>query len=259
MAYENVLTEKSGHVATVWLNRPASLNPLSGAHLEEIGSAVMEMDSDPEVRAIVLAGKGRAFSAGADLKELAGSTAGDPNAARGRPNVGHRALRALHDARAITIAAAQGYAVGGGLSLVMAADLSVAAEGTVFFIPEVDLGLPYFWGSAALLVEAVGLRKAKELILSCDRVDAAEALKLGILNQVVPADRLLEEARALAERVAAKPPVAVQEVKKMSNQGLFLRLEEYEQAEDGEIMFRALSDRAPNPHREQLLREKVKS
>ena len=258
MAYANVLTEKKGAVATVWLNRPASLNPLSGAHLEEIGSAVMEMDADPQVKVIVLAAKGRAFSAGADLKELAAGAAGDPAEARTRPNLGHRALRSLYDARAITVGAAQGYAVGGGLSLIMACDLRLAAKGAVFFIPEVDLGLPYFWGSTPLLVEAVGLCKAKELILTCDRIDADEALKLGLINRVVPADRLMEETYAFAEKIASKPPVALREVKKMSHTGLFRRLEEYDAKEDGEIMFRSLSDRTPNPHREKLLREKVK-
>jgi enoyl-CoA hydratase/carnithine racemase len=257
MAYAHVVTETSGHVATVWLNRPQSLNPLSAAHLEEIGSAVLEMDADPDVRVIVLAGKGRAFSAGADLKELAGRTDDDPNQVGSRPNLGHRALCALHQARSITIAAVQGYAVGGGLSLVMACDLRLVAEGTVLFIPEVDLGLPYFWGSTPLLIEAVGLCKAKELILTCDRIDAQEALRLGLINRVVSPDGLMDETYALAEKIAAKPPVAVQEVKKMSNQGQFMRLGEYDPDEDGEIMCRALSDRTPNPHREQLLREKL--
>jgi enoyl-CoA hydratase/carnithine racemase len=258
MAYANVVTEKKGAVGTVWLNRPAVLNPLSAAHLEEIGSAVSEVDADPHVKVIVLAGKGRAFSAGADLKELSASAAGDPGEARTRPNLGHRALRSLYDARSITVGAAQGYAVGGGLSLIMACDLRLAAKGAVFFIPEVDLGLPYFWGSTPLLVEAVGLCKAKELILTCDRIDADEALHLGLINRVVPANRLIEETYALAERIASKPPVALREVKKMSHTGLFRRLEEYDAKEDGEIMFRALSDRTPNPHREGLLRDKLK-
>jgi enoyl-CoA hydratase len=125
------------------------------------------------------------------------------------------------------------------------------------FIPEVDLGLPYFWGSTPLLIEAVGLCKAKELILTCDRIDAQEALRLGLINRIVSPDGLMDETYALAEKIAAKPPVAVQEVKKMSNQGQFMRLGEYDPDEDGEIMCRALSDRTPNPHREQLLREKL--
>ena len=258
MPYDDVLCEKKEHVATVWLNRPEKLNPLSRRHLEEIGAAVEEMDADPEIRVIVLAGKGRAFSAGADFSDLGKLSGARAPSSSTPPHPGAGVLRTLHGARSITIAAVQGYAIGGGLSLVMACDLRLAAEGTVFFIPEVDLGVPYFWGSTALLVEAVGLCKAKELILTCDRFSAEQALEFGLLNRVVPADQLLPDTFELADQISKKAPVVIEEVKKMSNGWLFRRLEELEPGEEARILARVLSESQPNPYRENLLKEKTR-
>jgi enoyl-CoA hydratase/carnithine racemase len=245
MSYENVIVEKRGHVSTIWLHRPASLNALSSAHLEEIATAAAELDADPEVRVIVLAGKGRAFTAGVDVKELAAAVAGQPDAAAVDPSAGHRTLRALHDARAITLAAVHGYVVGGGVSLLLACDLRLAAEGAALMIPEVDMGAPYLWGSTLLLVEAVGLSKAKELMLTGDRVGAEEAQALGLVNRVVPAERLMQKAYALAERIASKPAGAIEAVKRMSHEGLFARLDQYEVAREAELLNAALTSGAP--------------
>lgn len=254
MPYQNVIVEQKGPVATVWLHRPAALNALSGAHLEEIASAVAALDADREVRVIALAGKGRAFTSGVDVKEIAAAVAGESDAVGVDPTAGHRTLRALREARAITIAAVHGYVVGGGVSLLLACDLRLAADGAVLMIPEVDMGVPYLWGSALLLVEAVGLAKAKELMLTCDRIGAEEARALGLLNRVVPAEQLMEETRALAERIAAKPAGAVEAVKRMSHEGLFARLEDYEVAQETDLLRAALASGAPQRYLAQKIR-----
>jgi enoyl-CoA hydratase/carnithine racemase len=257
MPYENVIVEREGPVATVWLHRPAALNALSRAHLEEIASAVTALDADPEVRVIALAGKGRAFTAGVDVKELAAAVAGELEAVGIDPSAGHRTLRALREARAITIAAVHGYVVGGGVSLLLACDLRLAAEGAFLMIPEVDMGVPYLWGSALLLVEAVGLAKAKELMLTGDRIGAEEARALGLVNRVVPAAHLMRETQTLAERIAAKPAGAVEAVKRMSHDGLFARLEDYEVAQEVELLKAARASGAPQRYLAQKVRREA--
>jgi enoyl-CoA hydratase/carnithine racemase len=196
-------------VALVVFERRAAFNALSFELLDELATTLERLDEDGRVRCIVLTGGGtRAFAAGADIRELAAQTPetileGDGFAAWGRiDRIGLPIVAAIH-----------GYALGGGCELAMACDLIVAGDDAVFGQPEIDLGIIPGAGGTQRLVRAIGKARAMELILTGRRFDAAEAERLGLVTSVVPAERTLEAAIDLAERIAAKAPLAVRAAK----------------------------------------------
>jgi enoyl-CoA hydratase/carnithine racemase len=164
-----VTVERQGAVAIIWLNRPDVLNAFSLAVNSALITALEEADQDETVGAMVLAGRGCAFSAGADRELLAQLEHAGRAQRVAALELGARVTHAMLHAETPIIAAVQGYAVGGGLSLALAADIVLAAEGTVFFIPEVELGVPYLWGSTPMLAASLGMHRARNLVLSCDR------------------------------------------------------------------------------------------
>jgi enoyl-CoA hydratase/carnithine racemase len=213
MAYQTLLVEQTGPIAYVWLNRPQRLNALDATTLEEIAAAFTELRARFEIQVIVFGGRGRSFCAGADRKDpparvAAGSGAG-PRERRYAAQVGRRALQAIEDSEAVTVARLHGHVIGGGVLLALSCDLRIAADDTLFHIPEVDLGIPLTWGGAPRLAREVGSARAKELILLCDRFDAAAAERYGAVNRVVPAAQLDAAVDDWAQRLAAKPPWAV--------------------------------------------------
>ena len=193
-----------GAVGLLLLDRPDKLNPLGATTLSEIIDGAAWFDTRPEVKAVVVAGAGRAFSAGADLAAFTGVPDADGTAPREAADLGRRMADAVEAMRAVTVAAVHGHCIGGGLVLAAACDLRVAAEDTVFAIPEVDLGIPLAWGGIPRLVREIGPAMTRELVMTCRRFGAAEARALGLLNRVVAPDRVREEADALAAEVAAK-------------------------------------------------------
>lgn len=211
--YETLSIEHEGAIARVWLNRPQRLNALSLLALEEIASVFEGLQRQFDTRVVVLGGRGPSFCAGADRKDpparmIKGSGAG----ARERRYVaqtGRRAAEAIERCEAITIARLHGHVIGGGLVLALACDMRVAAQSSEFWIPEVDLGIPLTWGAVPRLVREVGMARAKELILLCDRFDAATADGYGMLNRVVPDDQLDAVVDDMAQRLAAKPEWAL--------------------------------------------------
>ncbi len=213
MTYETLTLEADGSIARIWLDRPEKLNALNARALEEIVAVFDELQRSFATPVVVLGGRGRAFSAGADRGDPPGRLArGSGASARERrwtAQLGRRALEAIERAEAITIARLHGHVVGGGIVLALACDLRVAAVGTSFWIPEVDLGIPLTWGAVPRLAREVGPAKAKELILLCDRFDAATAREIGVVNRVVAEEALDAEVDAWARRLAAKPPWAV--------------------------------------------------
>ena len=219
MAYENFAVERSGAIATVYFNRPEKLNPISGKLLSEMIAVAHELQDDEESRVVILTGKGRSFCAGADIGGLtanAGAQAqrGQSDAARLRAaRLGWRVMDEWERLDQVTIAAVNGFAIGGGLSLAMACDFRIAAAGARIWIPEVALGVPYMWGSITRLINLVGTSKAKEMIMTCDEVTAEEALKIGLVNQVVPLDRLSAAALEFAAKLTSKPPMALRRTK----------------------------------------------
>ena len=214
MAYETLTIEREGPIARVWLNRPERRNALNALALEEVAAAFTELQRSFDTPVVILGGRGQSFCAGADRKDppaarmAVGSGAG-PRERRYASQLGRRALAAIEGLEAITIARLHGHAVGGGLALALACDLRVAAAGTVFHIPEVDLGVPLSWGAVPRLAREVGMARAKELILLCDRFDAATAERYGLLNRVVAEQGLDAVVDDWAQRLAAKPAWAV--------------------------------------------------
>lgn len=219
MSYGTFAVERSGAITTVAFNRPEKLNPINETVMRELIAIARALGDDEDTRVVILTGRGRSFSAGADMAVLAAR--GDAEAMRAStdrqrqraPRLGWRLMDEWQRLDQVTIAAINGFAVGGGLSLAMACDFRIAAAGARLWIPEVRLGLPYMWGSITHLINLVGMAKAKELVMTCDEVTAEQALALGLVNHVVPPDELLAAARTLAEKVLAKPPMAVRRTK----------------------------------------------
>jgi enoyl-CoA hydratase/carnithine racemase len=199
--FETLKLETEGAVGRLTLNRPRKLNPLSTQTLTELVAAARWFDERPDVKVVIVSGAGRAFSAGADLTSFAGP---QEISTRDAADRGREMAEALEGMRAITIAAIQGWCVGGGLILAATCDLRLAAEDTHFSIPEVDLGIPLAWGGIPRLVREIGPALTKEWVLTCRPFGAAEAKAAGFLNRVVPADSLAAAADELAWSLAAK-------------------------------------------------------
>ncbi len=206
--------ETAGPIGRITLARPQKLNPLSTECLLELEAAARWCDAQPGVKVVIVSGEGRAFSAGADLASFSGAGPMDPREAA---DAGRRMAEAIEAMRAVTIARIQGHCVGGGLVLAAACDLRVAAEGTVFSIPEVDLGIPLAWGGIPRLVREIGPALTKELVLTCRPFDAGEALRVGFLNRVVPGDRLVDEVEVLAGSLAGKSALTLTATKRHVN------------------------------------------
>jgi len=212
--FETLLAKVEGAVGELTLNQPAKLNPLSTTALSELIAAARWFDGQAGVKVVVVRGAGRAFSAGADLSTFAGPQPGSPREAADR---GREMAEALENMRALSIAAIQGWCVGGGVVLAAACDLRVAAEDARFSIPEVDLGIPLAWGGIPRLVREIGPALTKELVLTCRPFDASEAKAAGFLNRVVPAEELESTVQELARSLASKASHALSSTKRHVN------------------------------------------
>jgi enoyl-CoA hydratase len=204
-----ITTEAAGGIAVVTLNRPRVRNAINLEVVEGIRAALEALSKDVSTRVLILTGAGRdAFASGADIRELRQRRAAD-------------ALRGINSSLFLeierfpfpTIAAVNGYALGGGCELALACDLRVAGESARFGQPEVGLGIIPAAGATYRLPRIVGSGRAKEMILTGRIIDADEALRIGLVNRVVPDDRVLEEARALAATIASKGPLALRAAK----------------------------------------------
>jgi enoyl-CoA hydratase len=211
-----VRSERRGAVTLLTLDRADALNALDRALLLALEERIAEVDRDESVRALVLTGAGRAFAAGADIAQMRGMT---PTEAEAFSRLGHRVFGALEALRVPTIAAVNGYALGGGCELACACDWIYASEKARFGQPEVNLGILPGFGGTSRLVRRVGLAWAKELVLTGAPVPAEEALRIGLANRVLPQDELLPRALAAGETIAAKGPVAVALAKRVMQEG----------------------------------------
>jgi enoyl-CoA hydratase/carnithine racemase len=212
--FETLRAEVDGAVGHLTLDRPAKLNPLSTQTLTELAEAARWFDGQSEVKVVVVRGAGRAFSAGADLGSFTGPQTVSTREAADR---GRQMADALEQMRAVSIAAIQGWCVGGGLVLAAACDLRVATADARFSIPEVDLGIPLAWGGIPRLVREIGPALTKELVLTCRPFDADEARAAGFLNRVVPGDALEETVLSLARSLAGKASHALVSTKRHVN------------------------------------------
>lgn len=226
MSYETILYEKAGPVVTITLNRPETINALNPQLVAELHQALDGADADPEVRAMILTGAGRGFSAGYDIaRRPDGSSSLDPTGVeiaeflkRWWSIDGNSSQRLLHlwQLSKPVIAAVHGWVMGGGFWYSLAADITIAADNSVFAQPEVR----HVSNTTFLFAALAGWKAAHRYALTGDHMDAAEALRLGLVNEVVPLAELLPRARALAERIAQVPEPSVRLNKAITCHGL---------------------------------------
>ncbi|MBX0329521.1 enoyl-CoA hydratase/isomerase family protein [Oscillochloris sp. ZM17-4] len=203
-----VLTEVSGHIATITLNRPKALNALSPELMDELIAAVEAADADDSIRVLILTGGPKVFAAGADIKAMIESSPMKMHAG----GIIAKWDRIRSCAKPI-IAAVGGYALGGGCELAMMCDIILASESAQFGQPEINIGVIPGAGGTQRLTRAIGPYRAMELILTGEMISAQEAARYGLVNHVCPAESLMGEARRLAEKIASRPPMAVRMAK----------------------------------------------
>jgi enoyl-CoA hydratase/carnithine racemase len=213
MSAERILLDRREAIVTLTLNRPDKLNAIDGAMLDALDRALGEIERAAETRVVVLTGAGRAFSAGADIKEW---TALSPlEFSRGWGLRGHALFDRLSGLAPPVIAAINGIALGGGLELALCADIRIAAAEARLGLPEVTIAALPGWGGTQRLPRLIGAGRAKQMILSGEPIDAARAEAWGLITEVVEADGLAARGRELAERIAANAPISVQTSKRL--------------------------------------------
>ncbi len=217
MSYGTILLEREQGVATITLNRPP-LNPLNGQLFMELGTAVAELAADQATRAVIITGAGeKAFAAGADINEMKNLT---PVEMYHFCRVSTNTYNAIENLGKPTIAALNGLTLGGGCELALACDLRLAADTARIALPEINLGILPGGGGPQRLPRLVGMGRAKELMYLGEMIDAAQAERFGLVNRVVPAADLLKEAREMARKLAAKPPLALSLLKEAVHTGM---------------------------------------
>ena len=218
MSYENVTVSKEEGLGTVTINRPKALNALNTATVRELLSAFDEMAQAPDVKVVILTGGGdRAFVAGADISEMVTYA---PLEAEAFAALGQRLMFRIERLPKPVIAAMHGFALGGGCEIAMACDIRIASDKLKIGQPEVKLGVLPGFGGTQRLARIVGPGKAKEMIFSGDVYDAAEALRTGLVDRVVPFEKLMEETKKLARTIASRGEVAVRLAKDAINAGM---------------------------------------
>jgi 2-(1,2-epoxy-1,2-dihydrophenyl)acetyl-CoA isomerase len=221
-----VVVDRQGEVGTVVLNRPQKLNAFAGEMRDLIGDAVETLAADPTIRAIVITGEGRGFCAGADIDYLNELVAEENARDFQRLLVaGERVVQEIRAAEKPVIAAVNGPAAGGGANLALACDLRIMADTATIGQTFVRIGLHPDWGGTFLLPRLVGVSRALELMWSGRMVGAEEALAIGLVNRVAPAETLREDAMAWARQLASGPPLAVGRVKRALHESLDRDLE----------------------------------
>ena len=214
----HILFEKKGNVAIALIDRPKALNALNSEVLNDLNTLVDTVNADPEIRVLILTGSGeKAFVAGADIGEMSSLSKAEGEAFGKK---GNDVFRKLETLPIPTIAAVNGYALGGGCELSMACDIRICADTAVFGQPETGLGITPGFGGTQRLARLIGPGMAKQLIYSARNIKADEALRIGLVNAVYPAEELMPAAEKLAETIAKNAPIAVRACKKAINEGL---------------------------------------
>lgn len=217
MDFKNLLFKKEGHIGILSINRPDALNALNSQVLDELDSAMDILKEDGEIHVIILTGEGRAFVAGADIKEMKDM---DMFKAREFADKGESVFRKIELMEKPVIAAINGFALGGGCELSMCCDIRIASDKAKFGQPEVGLGIIPGFAGTQRLSRLVGLGRAKELIFTTDMINAEEAYRIGLVNKVVSGDKLMDEALAMAKTINSKGQIAVRFAKTAINLGI---------------------------------------
>jgi len=218
MEFNNIIFEKKDGLAKITLNRPDVLNALDVNTLEELYGAVEDIESDISVRVVVITAMGRAFCTGADLTGIASISPDKPRDYFLR--LWNKVFSAIENISVPVIAAVNGMAYAGGLELVMVCDLAIASEDAKLSDQHANRGLVPGGGASQRLPRLIGIRKAKELLYTGDRIAPAEAERLGLINKAVPADKLEEATSEIVQKLVVKSPMALKAVKKLVNRGM---------------------------------------
>ena len=219
----NLLMEVENEIAVVTINRPKSLNALNSETLAELNTCLAEIEGRTDIKVVILTGSGsKSFVAGADISEMVNAT---PAEGRAMGLLAREAFGRLENMPQVTIAAVNGFALGGGCEISMACDIRVAAENAKFAQPECGLGILPGFGGTQRLARLVGKGRAKEMIFTCDMIDAQDAYRIGLANHVVPQEELLDYFKALAGRIMKNAPYAVSLAKQVINSGADMDLD----------------------------------
>jgi enoyl-CoA hydratase len=221
MDFENIIVEKDGVIAVITLNRPQQLNALSYGLFKDLSLAMQELDRDDQVRVIIVTGGEKVFAAGADIKEMAER---GPFDERLQERLAYRDR--INKISKPIIAAVSGFALGGGCELAMSCDIIIAAENARFGQPEINIGIIPGSGGTQRLTHLVGKHRAMEMMLTGEFMSAADAERFGLVNRVVPLELLMEEAKGVAKKIAAKPALAVKAAKEAILKAANLPLDE---------------------------------
>lgn len=218
MDYQNILVEKEDDIAILYINRPKALNALNKETLLEIKMAISQIAEDQEVKVVIITGSGdKAFVAGADITYMQ-----NMNAVEGREfgKLGQEVFNLIESIEKPVIAAVNGFALGGGCELAMSCDFRIASDKAKFGQPEVTLGITPGFGGTQRLPRLVGMGMAKQLLFSGEMIDAQEALRIGLVNRVVPGEQLLAAAKQIARSISKNAQLAVRFCKVAVNQGM---------------------------------------
>jgi enoyl-CoA hydratase/carnithine racemase len=209
MDYETIKLDREGPLLTVRLNRPEKRNAINRRMHLEMQDLCHVLRDDMETRVVILTGEGKGFSAGADTSEWTDQGSTNELEVRHLNGIGSRTSGDIENLGQVTIAAVHGFAIGGGLVFAACCDLRVAGEGTVFSIPEVELGLPLGWNALPRLAREMGHARALELTITCERFDARRAADYGLVTHLVPDAEVEKKARELAQKIIANPALPV--------------------------------------------------
>jgi len=217
MSNKNIIFKKEDRVGYITMNRPQAMNALNSETFYELDNILTEIEKSDDVDVVIITGEGKAFVAGADIAEMKNM---DGQQSRKFSALGQYVFRRMELMDRIFIAAVNGFALGGGCEYTMACDLRIASEKAKFGQPEVNLGVTPGFAGTQRLPRLIGISKAKELLLTGDMIKADEALRLGLVNKVVPPEELMGEATKIAKQIISKGPVAVKMIKSCINRGL---------------------------------------
>ncbi|MFA4915165.1 MAG: enoyl-CoA hydratase-related protein [Syntrophales bacterium] len=223
MEYKNILFAVEEGVATITFNRPKALNAMNSETIAELFNAVTQCKNEEQIKVLILTGSGeKAFVAGADVSEMQNMK---PYQALSFMETGQETLRLLETIPKPSIAAVNGFALGGGTEIALACDMRFASEKAVFGQPEILLGLIPGWGGTQRLPRIIGMGRAKELIMGGEQINAQRAYEIGLANRVYPADQLLMETKKFAMKLAGQPGFAIKMAKHSINFGYDLAID----------------------------------